>query len=153
MSSLPLGQLLLTGVPGKELDADTAARLKKLQPGGFILFGRNIGSPEQVRKLIDDLRDLSDIEPIITVPTQRDINLRSIQPSTVKVTIDIAPTVTDTLGITETNRITDTDTITTTESSGSILPSPTQPRTAWMGAFALIYPILHLIRRRTIIKI
>jgi beta-N-acetylhexosaminidase len=62
-----LGQLLLTGVPGPELDADTARRFKRLQPGGFILFGRNIKSPEQLRKLIDDLRDLSNIEPIITI--------------------------------------------------------------------------------------
>ncbi|MEM1441229.1 MAG: glycoside hydrolase family 3 N-terminal domain-containing protein [Verrucomicrobiota bacterium] len=66
-SSAPLGQLLLTGVPGTELDPETAARFKKLQPGGFILFGRNIEAPEQLRKLIDDLRDLSDIEPFITI--------------------------------------------------------------------------------------
>jgi len=64
---LPLGQLLLTGVPGPELDQDTAERFRKLQPGGFILFGRNINSPEQLRKLIDDLRDLSEIEPFITI--------------------------------------------------------------------------------------
>lgn len=62
-----IGQLLLTGVPSTELDSATAARLKKLQPGGFILFGRNIQSAEQVRKLCDDLRDLSEIEPIITI--------------------------------------------------------------------------------------
>lgn len=62
-----LGQLLLMGVPGEELDPATAARLRALQPGGFILFGRNIKSPEQLRKLIDDLRDLSQIEPIITI--------------------------------------------------------------------------------------
>lgn len=62
-----IGQMLLTGVPGTELDPDTARRFKKLQPGGFILFGRNIKSPAQLRKLIDDLRDLSDIEPIITI--------------------------------------------------------------------------------------
>ena len=67
MDSHRIGQLLLTGVPGPELDADTARRFKALQPGGFILFGRNIVSPEQLRKLIDDLRDLSDIEPIITI--------------------------------------------------------------------------------------
>lgn len=65
--TMSLGQLLLTGVPGPELDSATAARFKKLQPGGFILFGRNIVSPEQLRKLIDDLRDLSDIEPFITI--------------------------------------------------------------------------------------
>src|SRR5262249_56111913 len=32
-----------------------------------ILFGRNLKSATQLRKLIDDLRDLSDIEPIITI--------------------------------------------------------------------------------------
>ena len=55
------------GVPGAVLTPETAARLKKLQPGGFILFGRNIQSPEQLRKLIDDLRDISNVEPFITI--------------------------------------------------------------------------------------
>jgi beta-N-acetylhexosaminidase len=62
-----LGQLILTGVPGKELDAETAKLFKRVQPGGFILFGRNIESAAQLRKLIDDLRALSEIEPIITI--------------------------------------------------------------------------------------
>ncbi len=62
-----LGQLLLTGVPGKVLDAETAATFRHIQPGGFILFGRNIESPGQLRKLIDDLRDLCVVEPIITI--------------------------------------------------------------------------------------
>lgn len=62
-----VGQLLLVGVPGKELDVETAAMLRKVQPGGFILFGRNIESPSQLRKLIDDLRDLSEVEPVVTV--------------------------------------------------------------------------------------
>jgi beta-N-acetylhexosaminidase len=61
------GQLILTGVPGKELDAKSAALFRRVQPGGFILFGRNIESAPQLRKLIDDLRDLSKIEPIITI--------------------------------------------------------------------------------------
>ncbi|MGZ5002438.1 MAG: glycoside hydrolase family 3 N-terminal domain-containing protein [Chthoniobacterales bacterium] len=60
-------QILLTGVPGTELDAETAALFRRVQPGGFILFGRNIKSATQLRKLIDDLRDLSAIEPIITI--------------------------------------------------------------------------------------
>ena len=65
--STPLGQLILTGVPGNELDAETAALFRRVQPGGFILFGRNIQSASQLRKLIDDLRDLSEVEPIITI--------------------------------------------------------------------------------------
>ncbi len=67
MSSAALGQLLLTGVPGPVLDPATAATFRRLQPGGFILFGRNIQAPAQLRKLIDDLRDLSTVEPIITI--------------------------------------------------------------------------------------
>jgi beta-N-acetylhexosaminidase len=62
-----LGQLLLSGVPGTTLDADTAAAFRRIQPGGFILFGRNIESPTQLRKLIDDLKDLSKTPPIITI--------------------------------------------------------------------------------------
>ena len=61
------GQLLLTGVPGTELDPKSAGLFREVQPGGFILFGRNITSAAQLRKLIDDLRDLSHVEPIITI--------------------------------------------------------------------------------------
>ncbi len=69
MHSTPssVGRLLLTGVPGTKLDLPTARLFRSLQPGGFILFGRNIESPQQLRKLIDDLRDLSRHEPIITI--------------------------------------------------------------------------------------
>ncbi|HSP44367.1 MAG TPA: glycoside hydrolase family 3 N-terminal domain-containing protein [Chthoniobacterales bacterium] len=62
-----IGQLILTGVPGYELDSETAALFRRVQPGGFILFGRNIESATQLRKLIDDLRDVSEVEPIITI--------------------------------------------------------------------------------------
>jgi beta-N-acetylhexosaminidase len=62
-----LGQLMMTGVPGKELDTKTAELFHRVQPGAFILFGRNLANATQLRKLIDDLRDLSDIEPIITI--------------------------------------------------------------------------------------
>ncbi len=67
MNSNSLGQLILTGVPGKVLDAKTAKLFERVQPGGFILFGRNIESAVQLRRLIDDLRDLSKVEPIITI--------------------------------------------------------------------------------------
>ena len=67
MSADSLGQLILCGVPGKELDAASAEMFRRVQPGGFILFGRNIESAPQLRKLIDDLRELSEVEPIITI--------------------------------------------------------------------------------------
>src|SRR5437762_13424488 len=67
MNDSSLGQLILCGVPGKELDAASAELFRRVQPGGFILFGRNIESAPQLRKLIDNLRDLSETEPIITI--------------------------------------------------------------------------------------
>src|SRR5256884_1099787 len=67
MESDSLGQLIMIGVPGKELDTETAQLFRRVQPGAFILFGRNLENAAQLRKLIDDLRDVSEIEPIITV--------------------------------------------------------------------------------------
>src|SRR5881398_1199982 len=67
MESDSLGQLIMIGVPGKELDTETAQLFRRVQPGAYILFGRNLENATQLRKLIDDLRDLSDIEPIITI--------------------------------------------------------------------------------------
>jgi beta-N-acetylhexosaminidase len=67
MKADSVGQLIMTGVPGKELDAETARLFRRVQPGAFIIFGRNLQSAPQLRKLIDDLRELSDIEPIITI--------------------------------------------------------------------------------------
>src|SRR3954449_6270758 len=67
MATDSLGQLILCGVPGKELDVASAEMFRRVQPGGFILFGRNIESASQLRKLVDDLRDISKTEPIITI--------------------------------------------------------------------------------------
>src|SRR4029077_8198881 len=67
MKADSLGQLILTGENGPQLDAETEKLFRRVQPGGFILFARNIESAAQLRKLIDDLRGLSKIEPIITI--------------------------------------------------------------------------------------
>src|SRR5881398_1726824 len=67
MKRASVGQLLLVGVRGYELGVDEAKLLRRVQPGGFILFVRNIKTPAQLRKLTDDLRDLSIVEPIITI--------------------------------------------------------------------------------------
>ena len=55
MKADSIGQLIMTGVPGKELDAETARLFRRVQPGAYILFGRNLESATQLRKLIDDL--------------------------------------------------------------------------------------------------
>ena len=67
MKSDLLGQLILTGVPGPRIDSETEKLFRRIQPGGFILFGRNIESASQLRRLIDDLRGLSEVDPIIAI--------------------------------------------------------------------------------------
>jgi beta-N-acetylhexosaminidase len=61
------GQYIIMGVPGTELDAATARVIRDVQPGGFILFGRNIKSPGQLRRLVDDLRHEVRHAPIVTI--------------------------------------------------------------------------------------
>jgi beta-N-acetylhexosaminidase len=67
MKRASTGQLLLVGIRSAELGPEEAKLLRRVQPGGFILFGRNIKAPAQLRKLTDTLRDLSEVEPIITI--------------------------------------------------------------------------------------
>src|SRR4029450_13485562 len=67
MKADSIGQLIMTGVPGKELSAETARLFRRVQPGAYILFGRNLESATTRRTRIDALRDLSEIEPIITI--------------------------------------------------------------------------------------
>ncbi len=61
------GALLMLGIAGPELTVEEAALFRRLQPAGYILFNRNIVSPQQTRKLTDDLRGLSYDTPIIAI--------------------------------------------------------------------------------------
>src|ERR1700674_4886201 len=54
-----IGQFFFIGLPGTELDAETRELVDEIKPGGVILFGRNVDSPEQVRGLLDGVRALS----------------------------------------------------------------------------------------------
>src|SRR5258707_8573057 len=57
----------MVGVPMPELDLETAQLFQRIQTGGFVLFGRNVKSAEQLRQLVDDLRGLSQVEPIVAI--------------------------------------------------------------------------------------
>jgi beta-N-acetylhexosaminidase len=48
----------ILGVSGLELTAEERAFFAELRPWGFILFKRNIESPDQVRRLTDSFREL-----------------------------------------------------------------------------------------------
>ena len=61
------GQFIIMGVPGTDLDPQTAAIIREVQPAGFILFGRNIRTASQLRRLVDDLRGEVELEPIVTI--------------------------------------------------------------------------------------
>ncbi|HKS28284.1 MAG TPA: glycoside hydrolase family 3 N-terminal domain-containing protein [Pyrinomonadaceae bacterium] len=69
--SLPLeqqvGQFFYIGLPGTELDAETRSLVEHIQPGGIIIFGRNVASPEQLRKLLDDIRGVVKVEPLFGI--------------------------------------------------------------------------------------
>lgn len=53
-----VGQFFFIGLPGTELDAETRALITEVQPGGVIIFGRNVASPQQLRGLLDGVREL-----------------------------------------------------------------------------------------------
>jgi len=62
-----IGQFFYVGLPGTELDAETRALVSEVQPGGIIVFGRNVASPEQLRALLDGARGLLSIEPLLGI--------------------------------------------------------------------------------------
>jgi beta-N-acetylhexosaminidase len=62
-----IGQFLFIGLPGTELDADTRALIEEVQPGGIIIFGRNVARPEQLRSLLDGVRELVPTPPLFGI--------------------------------------------------------------------------------------
>jgi len=71
LHSLPLeqqaGQFFYIGLPGTELDVETRALIEEVKPGGIIIFGRNVASPQQLRTLIDGVRALLPVEPLVGI--------------------------------------------------------------------------------------
>jgi beta-N-acetylhexosaminidase len=69
--SLPLeqqvGQFFYIGLPGPELDAETRALIQEVQPGGVIIFGRNVVGPRQLRELLDGVRELLPTDPLVGI--------------------------------------------------------------------------------------
>src|SRR5215216_8177515 len=62
-----IGQFLLIGLPGTELDPETRALIEEVQPGGIIIFGRNVASPTQLRSLLDGVRELVATPPLFGI--------------------------------------------------------------------------------------
>jgi len=69
--SLPLeqqiGQFFFIGLPGTELDDESRDLIREVQPGGVIIFGRNVAAPDQLRTLLDDVSDLVPTPPLFGI--------------------------------------------------------------------------------------
>ncbi len=48
----------ITGLAGTEIAPEEQAFLRESSPWGLILFARNINNPQQVRRLVDEFRDI-----------------------------------------------------------------------------------------------
>ncbi|HXL82161.1 MAG TPA: glycoside hydrolase family 3 N-terminal domain-containing protein [Pyrinomonadaceae bacterium] len=62
-----IGQFFFIGLPGTKLDAETRALINEVQPGGVIIFGRNVATPQQLRDLLDGVRKLLPVAPLLGV--------------------------------------------------------------------------------------
>src|SRR5689334_16994887 len=62
-----IGQFLFIGLPGTEFDDETRALVEYVNPGGVIIFGRNVAGPEQLRTLIDNVREVVPTPPLFGI--------------------------------------------------------------------------------------
>src|SRR6185369_4420537 len=62
-----IGQFLFIGLPGTELDGETRDLVEEVQPGGVIIFGRNVAAPQQLRSLLDGVGDLVTTHPLFGI--------------------------------------------------------------------------------------
>ena len=77
-----IGQFFFIGLLGTEVDQQTRELIEEIKPGGVILFGRNVESPRQVRKLLDDARALIPTPPLCGIDQEGGLvdRLREIFP-------------------------------------------------------------------------
>ena len=63
----PAGQLIVMGVPGPELTDGLRDLIRRVQPGGFIFFTRNMATAGQFHRLVRECASLLDHPAIMTV--------------------------------------------------------------------------------------
>ena len=68
------------GFAGETLTPDEEALFRNSEPAGYVLFARNISSPDQVRKLTDSLRELAGNERIPVLIDQEGGRVQRLKP-------------------------------------------------------------------------
>jgi len=78
-----IGQFFFIGLPGTELDDEARALIEEIKPGGIILFGRNVETAEQVRRLLDGARAMLPLAPLCGIDQEGGLvdRLRDIFPA------------------------------------------------------------------------
>jgi beta-N-acetylhexosaminidase len=67
MDAHPAGRLVVMGVPGPELNNGLRDLIRRIRPGGFIYFTRNMAEPAQFHTLVQECRELAGHPVILTV--------------------------------------------------------------------------------------
>jgi beta-N-acetylhexosaminidase len=62
-----IGQFFYIGLSGTTLDAEARALIDEVQPGGVIMFGRNVEGPQQLRDLLDGIKEQLPNNPLLGV--------------------------------------------------------------------------------------
>ena len=62
-----VGQLFFIGLPGPEINVETRNLIEHISPGGICLFARNIRTPSQTRRLLDEVREILPFKPFISI--------------------------------------------------------------------------------------
>lgn len=75
-----VGQLLMVGFHGTELSPALIEWLQEYQPGGIILFSRNLVDPEQIARLTNALQEQAPVTPLLIAIDQEGGRISRLPP-------------------------------------------------------------------------
>ena len=72
---------VIFGCEGTQLSEREAAFFREIKPWGYILFARNIDNPDQVRRLVDDLKTAAGHDDVAVLIDQEGGRVRRLRPT------------------------------------------------------------------------